>query len=96
MHVTLPVHVRMFTSCAPLPRPCLGSFVCMFALHAPTATEPYVDCFLQRPLAANQPERSAIWQSAAWLWPSAHLVTPGCTFEARAAQKNINFRLPLP
>lgn len=87
MHVTLPVHVRMFTSCAPLPRPCLGSVVYMLALHPPPMCGLLSTAPRRPPLAANQPERGAIWQSAAWLWPAAHLVTPGSTFEAGAAPK---------
>lgn len=60
-------------------------FTCSLCIH-----HPCVDCFLQppaAPLAAHQPERGAIWQSAARLWPAAHLVTPGSTFEAGAAPK---------
>lgn len=50
--------------------------------------------WLQRPLAASQPERGSIWQSAACLRPAAHLVTPGYTSEARESQKNIWFHPP--
>lgn len=64
----------------------------MFGLHCLHAC---VDCLLQRPLAANQPERGTIWQSAAWLRPAAHLVTAGYASEARATQTTISFILPV-
>lgn len=64
----------------------------VFGLHCLHAC---VDCLLQRPLAANQPERGTIWQSATWLRPAAHLVTAGYASEARATQTTISFILPV-